>query len=88
MDSNKGHGKWWLLGLPALLICLPCLLPVLAVVILAAGGAGAIGSFVSGNGGPLALGIAAILIAAAASVYLVSRLRRRRGAIRLVSGED
>jgi len=68
---------WWLLGLSAL-ICLPCVLPLLAAAFLAAGGVGALGSFVGGATGPTALAIGALLVTLSAIVYLARRRWRRR----------
>lgn len=79
MKTDQGGGKWWLAVIPAALLCLPCLLPVLAVAFLAAGGAGALGSFLSGTGGIAALVLATMLFAAAAVIYLTRNRWRRRG---------
>lgn len=63
---------------PAALLCLPCLLPILAVVFLTAGGAGALASFFSGTGGIAALVLAVVLIATAAVIYVTRNRWRRR----------
>lgn len=67
MQSKKR--SWWLLGLP-IIACLPCVLPAIAAVFLAAGGAGALGSFFAGAAGPLALGGGAALLGMGAVSYL------------------
>ena len=78
-ELKRRHGRWWLLGLPAL-ICLPCILPALIAGFLAIGGAGAVSASVSGSSGLLALVIGLLLAALAAGVYVLSRRRRRRRA--------
>ncbi len=78
MKETGKRKRWWLFGLPAL-ICLPCILPALAAGFLAVGGSGALGSFVSGVAGPVALAIGALLIAASGVVYLTRHRWRRRG---------
>ncbi len=67
MQSKKR--AWWLFGLP-IVACLPCVLPALAAVFLAAGGVGALGSFFAGAAGPLALGSGAALLGLGAVLYL------------------
>ena len=57
MRSRQNGGVSWLWGLA---ICIPCLVPLLVIALVAGGGAGAIGSFLSDN----ALLVAAIATAA------------------------
>jgi len=87
MESNEKPGKWWLLGLP-LLICLPCLLPFILGAALVGAGAGAIGSFLSDNAFLLAALAAAATLLALVAGLAVSRARGRRGAMRIVSGDE
>ena len=47
MEETGKRKRWWLFGLPAL-ICLPCILPAIVAVVLAAGGIGGLGSFLGG----------------------------------------
>src|SRR5712692_6613244 len=77
LEKTGKRTRWWLFGLPAL-ICLPCILPALAAGFLAIGGGGALGSFVSGVAGPVALAIGSALIAASGIVYLTRRHWRRQ----------
>ncbi len=77
MESQKRQGRWWLFGLP-LLICLPCVLPALVAGMLAVGGIGALGSFLSGSGGLLVVGVAIVLIISASGVHARWRLRGGR----------
>jgi len=67
----------WLWFIAPLAICLPCIFPAVIAAFLAVGGAGAVGSFVSGTGGVLALSVGAVLLVSAAAIYGRWRWKRR-----------
>jgi len=77
MKKSRSGNKWWLFGLPAL-ICLPCIVPALVAGFLAVGGGGAVGSFVGGVAGPVALTVGIVLFAASGVVYLTRRRWRQQ----------
>ena len=86
MKKSRSGNKWWLFGLPAL-ICLPCIVPALVAGFVAVGGGGAVGSFITGVAGPVALAIGIVLLAASGMLYLARRLwwrqqRRQQGPTR------
>lgn len=73
-------------ALGAFLLCLPCLLPVLAVFV-GAGAFWAFGGWVADNAIVAALGSAVALAAASLAAYAIW-LRRQRGAVRVPAHEQ
>ena len=74
---KSGTGPTAIVG--AFLLCLPCLLPVLAVLV-GVGAVSAFGGWIGDNGTAVALGVAGALVAAPLGAYAFW-VRRRPGAV-------
>jgi hypothetical protein len=85
MRSRENGGVSWLWGLA---FCLPCLVPLLVVALIAGGGAGAIGSFLSDN--PLLVAIIAlgVTVCALTMGLIVRRALYGTTGIRFLSKTD
>lgn len=77
MESKGKSGRFWFAA--PLVICLPCLLPLVAGAVLTGVGVGTVGSFLSDNAFLLAILIAVAMLAALVIGLGVSRLTRWRG---------
>ena len=86
MESKGKSGRFWLVA--PLAICLPCLLPFILAAVLTGVGVSTVGSFLSDNAFLLAILIVLAMLVAFVVGLGISRLRRRGGAMRIVSRDD